>query len=330
MAIKLGVSLYSYQSLFLRKLIDIEGGMREIHKLGATGLQMLGEETPLRPQYPKLLQKDIDWWNDLCAKYEIVPTCLDAETYPTLYNNRYLTAREQADQLEADLKYAHDLGFTVIRVLCGVDPEVVRLAIPAAEYYGVKMGLEVHPPLALDCFAVRRFLEMADESGSSMLGLIPDFGIFRQGAEGHTMYYAKVMGADPDVVEWINDCMIAGIPVAEIREELCAHGCDHPLYMRLANDFMKRYQEPEKLRPLKDKILHFHGKFWRMREDCTEVSVNYPEVFKVLKEMDWDGYICSEFEGQRAYMGQACPYEEDEIEQVRRHHVMMNRLIAEA
>ena len=46
--------------------------------------------------------------------------------------------------------------------------------------------------------------------------------------------------------------------------------------------------------------------------------------------MDWDGYICSEFEGQRAYMGQACPYEEDEIEQVRRHHVMMNRLIAEA
>ena len=84
MAIKLGVSLYSYQSLFLRKLIDIEGGMREIHKLGATGLQMLGEETPLRPQYPKLLQKDIDWWKDLCAKYEIVPTCLDAETYPTL------------------------------------------------------------------------------------------------------------------------------------------------------------------------------------------------------------------------------------------------------
>ena len=38
MGIKLGVSLYSYQSLFLRGLIDIEGGMREIHKLGATGL----------------------------------------------------------------------------------------------------------------------------------------------------------------------------------------------------------------------------------------------------------------------------------------------------
>ena len=330
MAIKLGVSLYSYQSLFLRKLIDLEGAMQEIQKLGASGLQMLGEQTPLRPRYPKLYQPDIDRWNELCAKYGIVPTCLDAETYPNLYAHRYLTAQEQADQLEDDLRYAHDLGFKVVRVLCGVDPEVVKLAIPAAEYYGVKMGLEVHPPLSLDGFAVTRFLEMADKSGSKMLGIIPDFGIFRKGCEGHTMYYAQVMGADPDVLEWINQCMKNDVPDEEIQAELRRHGCDDPLYMRLATDFMRNYQEPEKLKAVKDFILHFHGKFWRMREDYTEVSVNYAEVFKVLKEMDWDGYICSEFEGQRAYMGQACPYEEDEIEQVRRQHVMMKRLLQDA
>ena len=329
MGVKLGVSLYSYQSLFLRKLIDIEGAFKEMQKIGATGLQMLGEETPVRPRYPKLYQPDIDRWNELCAKSNIVPACLDAETYPNLYADRYLTAQEQADQLEDDLRYASALGFKVIRVLCGVDPEVVRLAIPAAEYYGVKLGLEVHPPLSLDGFAVTRFLEMADKSGSKMLGLIPDFGIFKSGCDGHHMYYAQVMGADPDVLNWINENMKLGVPTAEIREELKAHGCDHPLYMNLASDFMHNYQDPEKLRPIADKIVHFHGKFWRMDEDCNETSITYAEAFKVIKEIGFDGYICSEFEGQRAYMGLECPYEEDEIEQVRRHHVMMNRLLAE-
>ena len=330
MAIKLGVSLYSYQSLFLRKKLDIEGSMREIQKLGASGLQMLGEQTPLRPRYPRLLQSDIDHWNELCAKYGIVPTCLDAETYPNLYQGRYLTAQEQADQLEDDLRYAHDLGFSCIRVLCGVDPEVVKLAIPAAEYYGVKMGLEIHPPLSIDGFAVNRFLEMADKSGSKMLGLIPDFGIFKQGCEGHTLHYAEVMGADPDVLAWINECMKLRIPVAEIQAELKARGCGHPLYLRLATDFMNNYQEPEKLKLIQEHILHFHGKFYRMNENYTEVSINYAGPIRVLKEIGWDGYICSEFEGQRAYMGLECPYEEDEIEQVRRQHVMIRRLIESA
>ena len=49
----------------------------------------------------------------------------------------------------------------------------------------------------------------------------------------------------------------------------------------------------------------------------------------MLKKLNWDGYICSEFEGQRAYHGQDCPYEEDEIEQVRRHHEMLKRYIGE-
>ena len=329
MGVKLGVSLYSYQTLFLRKLIDHEGAFKEMQKIGATGLQMLGEETPLRPRYPRLYQSDIDHWNELCAKYNIVPACLDAETYPNLFQGRYLTAQEQADQLEDDLCYASKLGFKVIRVLCGVDPEVVRLAIPAAEYYGVKMGLEIHPPLSIDGFAVNRFLEMADKSGSKMLGVIPDFGIFKKGCDGHDMYYAQIMGADPDVLNWINESMKLDVPVAEIQAELKAHGCDHPLYMRVASDHMRNYQDPEKLRPIADKILHFHGKFWRMDEDCNEVSINYAEAFKVIKEIGFDGYICSEFEGQRAYTGQECPYEEDEIEQVRRHHVMMNRLLAE-
>ena len=55
MGVKLGVSLYSYQSLFLRKLIDIEGAFKEMQKIGATGLQMLGEETPVRPRYPSFI-----------------------------------------------------------------------------------------------------------------------------------------------------------------------------------------------------------------------------------------------------------------------------------
>ena len=53
------------------------------------------------------------------------------------------------------------------------------------------------------------------------------------------------------------------------------------------------------------------------------------EVIEVLKRNNWDGYICTEFEGQRSW--QDLPREQliDEVAQVRMHHNMLKRLIGE-
>lgn len=55
-------------------------------------------------------------------------------------------------------------------------------------------------------------------------------------------------------------------------------------------------------------------------EDATIV---YPEVLKVLMDTGYDGYICTEYEGQR---NMDIP-DVDEIDEVRRQHVMLRRLL---
>ena len=49
----------------------------------------------------------------------------------------------------------------------------------------------------------------------------------------------------------------------------------------------------------------------------------------MLKKNNWDGFIDTEFEGQRTY--QFLPKDQliDEVDQVRRHHNMLKRLIGE-
>ena len=50
-------------------------------------------------------------------------------------------------------------------------------------------------------------------------------------------------------------------------------------------------------------------------------------MISLLKQNNWDGYICTEFEGQRAW--QDCTRDKwiDEVDQVRKNHEMLKRCI---
>jgi hypothetical protein len=55
----------------------------------------------------------------------------------------------------------------------------------------------------------------------------------------------------------------------------------------------------------------------------------YKEVIDILKTTDWEGYIDSEFEGQRSRQDMGREGLVDEVDQVRKHHEMLKRLIGE-
>ena len=69
-----------------------------------------------------------------------------------------------------------------------------------------------------------------------------------------------------------------------------------------------------------DRIVHIHGKFYEMLADCTEYSIPYQDIIEVLKKGGYDGYISSEYEGNRHIQD---IYEVDSVEQVSRHQQMM-------
>ena len=94
--------------------------------------------------------------------------------------------------------------------------------------------------------------------------------------------------------------------------------------------------DPEELRSLLPYIVNFHGKFYNMSEDperpgeYIDRSVDYAGPIKVLKEIGYDGYINTEYEGQRRFQDRTEKELISEVDQVRKHQAMMRRLIAEA
>lgn len=334
MAIKRGVSLYSYQQTYMTGKLDLEGCVKAAADVGAEGIELIYEQMPLEKYpdsiYPNISEKGIRRWQDLMEKYHTKPTCMDSFIDSKIYKGRISTFQEQVQMMEQDLKLASKLGFFCIRVLALVPPEVIEASIPAAEYYGVRMGLEVHPRLDLRDQWVQNVVEIARKHNTKYAGLIPDFGIFSKGLSGAQMNYLKIMGEKPEILENIYDSFMNDMPLEEIMAQAGAAGAmERTMNMLKGSNFMSHYCDPKALEDVLDVVMHFHGKFHYMTEDYREPAINYEEPIEILKKHNWDGYISSEFEGQRTYHGQECPYVEDEIEQVRRHHVMLRRLLGE-
>lgn len=335
MAVKRGVSLYSYQQTYLTGKLDLEGCIKTVvDTTGAKGIELIYEQMPLetypKAVYPNITEDGVSRWKDLMEKYGTIPTCMDSFIDSTIYKGRISYVQEQVQMMEQDLKLASKLGFSCIRVLALVAPEVLEQSLGAAEYYGVAMGLEVHPPHLLNSKWMMDVVEMSRKHQSKYVGLIPDFGIFTKGLDGAAVYAAKVMGENEEALNYADEAYRAGEPVDQVLAKIKEMGAGPRTIGALMNaKMMHMYSEPAFLREISDAIVHIHGKFYRMNESCEETAINYKEPIEILKEIGWDGYICSEFEGQRAYHGQDCPYEEDEIEQVRRHHVMLKNCIGE-
>ena len=333
MAIKRGVSLYSLQDSYYNGILDLEGCVKFVaEELGATGIELLAEQMPVG-SYPDPSEKDVDWWKDLMAKYGTEPSCMDSFIDWMLYKGRILTLKEQVQEMEKDLKLASRLGFKCIRVLTPVRAEVVEASASIAEYYNVKMGLEIHAPMSFDAPWMQRYLEMCARVDSPYVGLIPDFGIFQYQPNRINQQQALAAGARPEVVDAVVKTYKSGYAaMAALRPQLEKEmGGLNPAEMGfIMRNSRSAYSDPDVIRKYKDLIVHFHGKFYEIDpETLTETSINYEEPFAVMKEIGYDGFISSEFEGQGFYQtpdGNDTSYEMNEL---KLHHKMMAKLLGE-
>jgi len=326
MSIKRGVSFYSYQQAYYKGQYDLEGLIRTTSEVvGAEGIELLAEQTPVG-SYPNPSDADVDKWFGWMDKYKTKPTCMDSFIDYLMFKGRVSTLKEQVQMMERDLRLAARLGFNVIRVLCPVRKEVVEASIPIAEYYNVKMGVEVHSPMMIHARWMEEYVDMFERSGSKHVGIIPDFGIFQKRPARKLLQDALKRGADEKALDYIVEAFENGTDIHRIIQELKQRNAG-PQEMQVAMSLIRtRPSKPEELRDIAKYLLHFHGKFFEMDEYCSETSVDYETPIKIMKELGFNGYICSEYEGQRLYTGAE---EADEVEQVRRHQVMLRKLIGE-
>lgn len=351
MAIKRGVSLYSYQQTQFFRQMDWKDMVREVREgLHTDGIEIIDEAT-IR-DYPFPSEQFIYDFRYYLARYNMKAVTMDIYLDVHQFRDHVMTHREAAERLKSDIILASKLGFENVRPLCLVPIDVIEMALPTAEKYGVRMGKEIHAPLpiraeglkqptygmaaALDIHMADQIIDLAQRTGSHYVGLNPDFGIFQYRPSQVAIDYVK-RHANPDAVDWIleNSKNFGEIEdlVKVLNEKFPSHGIDPSNIERMA--LHKMSANPEDLREIVPYITSIHGKFYQMTEipgkpGCYEdKAIDYETPIRILKEEGYDGYINSEYEGQRDQQDRTVADLPNEVEEVRRHHEMLSRLIGE-
>lgn len=323
MGIKRGVSLYSYQNEYFLHLMNLEDCIKAVSDLGATGVEILPEQ--MVNEFPRLSNSFLDKWFGWMEKYNTTPTCMDGFLDTLLYKNRILADDELVDLMERDLRVASELGCFVLRTLCTTPVRIIERSLPIAAKYGVKIGLEIHPPLDIESSWFEPYQDLIDRQGHEWFGIIPDMGIFEKVPSRVHQERAIRDGANRKIVEYITESYLNKIPKEKVRSEIEKMGANSFDYGWLERAYRTLYTDPQALKKHKDYIFHIHGKFYDMLPDYTDDCIDYEGVIAVLKEIGYDGYLSSEYEGNRVIED---AYPVDSVEQVRRQHEMFKRLLA--
>ena len=331
---KTSVSLYSYQLSYYIGKLDLEGCIREAAKAGSQGIELIAEQMPVGGSYPRVEKQDVSQWFDWMAKYNVTPTCMDTFCDIMMFKNRFLTRKEQVQLFRQDLELAHKLGFKYTRVIHNIQPEVIEMALPIAADNDIKMCFEIHSPMRIRSEFIQRHVEMIERTGTKNYGFMPDWGIFPLPKKIPTPEEALAAGVSQKAIDFVKAQKgpIAMSRLFGLTSEGFSDQDAHYIMEALPNE-MDAPNELEWLEDIAPYIYHCHAKCLHMNENCEDDRIDAAGAVKMLKKIGYDGYLSTEYEGQRSAPGaedDAADELIDEIEQVRRHQVMLHRLIAEA
>jgi len=339
-SIMLGVSLYSYQHAFYTHAMTLEDSLAELNSIGAQGLQIIDEITI--PDFPNPPEQWVDQWFAMVDKYKLTPTNMNS--FVDIWwgwRHKPMDLQEQVATLTTRLKLAKKLGFTVVRPTSGSVSEPVgkifEEIVPIAEDLNVRVTPELHSPIPLQTNAafVGGILDTIHKKNTKHLGFTLDMGdLPLPFSKERSLKYGDLT---PAIVDYIDNAKAKGVAFEEAQAKVISmnpKSGDVSYGYRVfgttpaagMGGMMNFQNDPKDVLPLIPYIYNIHGKFYKMTEDLTETSLNYEGAFRVLIEGGYNGSIDSEYEGQRSMQAQWCePI--NEVEQVRRHHLMMRRLL---
>lgn len=371
---KLGVSFYSYQQTQFFKELDLEGQIREVgeHLEGADGIELI-DEMSLR--YPDPGEAFIRQWFNWMEQYGTVPVTMDVSMDVLQFRDHVMSYEECAERLRHDIRLAKSLGFRNVRVLSTTPFDVMLLALPLAEELDIKLGKEIHQPMPLEGRQVMEIIEFIKRTGTTHLGIVPDFGIFQTRPSEALLGWFERRGvkhaacdASVELAHLLNDgetpfgltdmsFHTAGNLRVEFKKYLDTGNCQPQFsdlfsgvkrfadervpqaenidYTVVAEALMLSRTSPELLRQLAKHVVSVHAKFYNMSPipgtpgQFQDIAIDYESGIAALRQGGYQGYVNSEYEGQRYWQDRWRADMMDEVDQVRQHQEMLKRLIGE-
>lgn len=323
-----GVSLYSFQQLYYLREKTLEELIAISSELGALGIESLAEQ--MMPGFPHLPDSFYEQWHAWMERYGTTPSAHDGFFDTLLYKDRALTHEEAVGMLRRDVEHAARLRCTVVRTLHQAPQSAVEEIVPDLERHGLALVFEIHNPRHFDDENNTQWLPLF-EKYPGRIGYLLDLGIFVRRLPRVMMERFLRDGAQERVVQHVIDrydeAVASGADRVHLRElpdeveQMNPNGTDRRM-VRYAARFI--WEDPNRIRPVAHHIQHVHAKFWEMTDEGDEYSIPYEQVVNVLLDAGYDGWISSEYEGQRHIQD---AFEVDEIEQVRRHQDLLARIL---
>ena len=342
-AIKLGVSLYSYQDNYYFHKHDLEGCIAAAAGAGAEGIEVFPEA--MMPEWPYISDAFVDRWNGWMERYGVEPVCLDHFSDRRMWKNRNLSDDELFERGIWYIKAAAKLGCRSVRLLHEehigpqifnfpyklTDVTIAERLLPVAAEHNIMLALECHAPTSVDDPVHQVYLDTAERLNLPFVGLQVDFSSYEYCISTADLGLFVRRGANPDILNLLREkqreAYFAGreFDLREIQDQLNQIGLTD--IDRRAIREAGRFTHPhsfEKLKEYASKVVYVHGKFYDLDADGQVDNIDYPRVLKALVDGGYKGYICSEFEGNRRMNDAGWV---DEIEYVRRHHILMRKCL---
>lgn len=320
--IKLGLTLYCFTPEYAKGILTLDGILRTASEMGYTGYEIVASQ--MCPDYPYVSDEFIGQIKAMNDRYGMEIISYGANMDRGLRPDRNLTEDEMLARAITDVKSAARLGCHVMReqFLCG--PEVLRRLAPYAEFYDVRVGIEIHNPEYPTSPYMEQYLEAIEQTGSRHIGFIPDFGCFATKPNKPHWDAALRNGAPEGLLEFAAQLRYDGVPMEEARRQLIERGANGAV-MGAFNGmygFVTFYREPDLagLKKIMPYCVEMHGKFHYIHEDLHEHSIPYEDILTVIRNSDFDGYIMSEYEDHDPVTG-------DTFTQMARHIAMEKRIL---
>jgi hypothetical protein len=369
MTLRRGVSLYSFQQSQFFKDLMLDDQIAEVGGIvGCNGIEII-DEMSLR--YPDPGEAFVRHWFAMMDRHGTVPVAMDVGMDVLQFRDHVMTHEECAERLRQDIRLAKRLGFGIVRVLSVTPFEVMKMAEAEAERCDVRLGKEVHQPMALEGPQVTEIVEYAERSGSRTFGIVPDLGIYQFRPSEALLKWFRRKGASDEA------CTAVGLLSEVIR---AGNGADFDVSLHTAGNIRSDFRRfitsgeapetcatafravrafaeaeidrpteldflvvgealtfsrtsPETLRQMAGHVTHVHAKFYEMSEMpeqsgvYEDASIDTAAAVGALKAGGFDGWLNSEYEGQRYYQDRTRADLMSEVDQVRKHQSMLQRLI---
>jgi sugar phosphate isomerase/epimerase len=311
---KVGITLHSFTQEYVNYKWSFEDLMQKASLLGG-GVEIVGPSH--HRGFPEVTPEFERTFKSALERYDLTPTCYGSYADPFMLPDRNLTPDEIFEYTVPQLKGAAKLGFPVVRLQYFASVAAERL-IPYAEKLNLKMGYELHAPLMIEAPITQELLEQIDQLGSDRLGLIPDCGIFARSISNFHIGNARKGGVPEPFIQKALELWAQKVEEEQAVEIMQSLGADKKT-LGLIGMFWGSFgfSEPSALADIKPHIFHVHGKFYSM-VDGDEPDLRYEEVVKALLDIQYTGWMSSEFEGGNA----------DSFEIVQAHQAMVNAYIA--